>query len=66
MMIVGLIVVGLALFVEFTFSPPWWVHVLLWVPLVFGLSLGLLRPLKGWLVAQQYRHNAAPGRIDAG
>jgi uncharacterized protein (DUF983 family) len=66
MMIVGLIVVGLALFVEFTFSPPWWVHALLWIPLILALSLGLLRPLKGWLVAQQYRHRAEPGRIDGG
>ncbi len=33
-MIVGFIVVGLALFVEFSFGPPFWVHILLWVPLV--------------------------------
>ena len=64
MLIVGMIVVGLALYVEFTFGPPWWVHVLLWVPLVLGLSIGMLRPLKGWLIAQQYIHRAAPGQID--
>jgi uncharacterized protein (DUF983 family) len=64
-MIVGFIVVGLALFVEFTFSPPYWVHVILWVPLVLGLSIGLLRPLKGFMIAQQYKHKAAEGRIDA-
>lgn len=63
-MIVGFIVVGLALYVEFTFGPPYWVHALLWTPLVLGLALGLLRPLKGWLIAQQYRHRAAEGRID--
>jgi uncharacterized protein (DUF983 family) len=65
MMIVGFIVVGLALFVEFTFAPPYWVHVVLWVPLVLALSIGLLRPLKGFLIAQQYKHRAEPGRIDA-
>jgi uncharacterized protein (DUF983 family) len=64
-MIVGFIVVGLALVVEFTLSPPYWVHVLLWVPLVLGLSIGLLRPLKGFMIAQQYKHRAAEGRIDA-
>jgi uncharacterized protein (DUF983 family) len=63
MMIVGFIVVGLALFVEFTFQPPYWVHAVLWIPLVIGLSIGLLRPLKGFLIAQQYRHRAEPGRI---
>ena len=66
MMIVGFIVVGLALFVEFTFSPPYWVHAILWIPLVIGLSLGLLRPLKGFLIAQQYRHRAEQGRVAEG
>ena len=47
MMIVGFIVVGLALFIEFTFHPPYWVHGRAVVPLVLGLSIGLLRPLKG-------------------
>ena len=65
MMIVGFIVVGLALFVEFTFAPPYWVHALLWIPLIFILSFGLLRPLKGFLIAQQYRHRAAEGRTEA-
>jgi uncharacterized protein (DUF983 family) len=63
-MIVGFIVVGLALFVEFTFAPPYWVHALLWIPLVLILSIGLLRPLKGLLIAQQYRHRAEEGRIE--
>ncbi len=62
-MIVGFIVVGLALFVEFTFAPPYWLHALLWIPLIFILSFGLLRPLKGFLIAQQYRHRAEEGRV---
>ena len=65
MMIVGFIVVGLALVVEFTFHPPYWLHVIIWVPLILGLSIGLLRPLKGLLIAQQYRHRAREGRIDS-
>jgi uncharacterized protein (DUF983 family) len=66
MMIVGFIVVGLALFTEFTFHPPYWVHALLWIPLVLILSLGLLRPLKGWLIAEQYRRKAQLGQLDRG
>ena len=62
-MIVGFVVVGLALFVEFTMAPAYWVHALLWVPLIFALSIGLLRPLKGFLIAQQYRHKAQEGQI---
>jgi uncharacterized protein (DUF983 family) len=63
-MIVGFIVVGLALFVEFTIAPPYWVHALLWGPLILGLSIGLLRPLKGFLIAQQYVQGAKEGQID--
>jgi uncharacterized protein (DUF983 family) len=64
MMIVGFIVVGLALYVEVAFHPPYWLHAVLWIPLVLGLALGLLRPLKGLLIAQQFVRDAAPGRVD--
>jgi uncharacterized protein (DUF983 family) len=50
--------------VEFSFGPPFWVHVILWVPLVLVLAIGLLRPLKGLMIAQQYKHRAQEGRID--
>lgn len=64
MMIAGFIVVGLALYVEFTYQPPYWVHAVLWIPLTLLLTVGLLRPLKGWLIAQQYKHKAREGRLD--
>jgi len=63
-MIAGFIIVGLALYVEFTYQPPYWVHAVLWIPLTLLLTVGLLRPLKGWLVAQQYKHKAREGRLD--
>lgn len=63
MMIAGFIIVGLALWVEFTWQPPYWLHAVLWIPLIIVLPLGMLRPLKGWLVAQQYRHSAREGRL---
>lgn len=66
MLIVGFIVAFLALYVEFTFQPPFWVHALLWVPLVLVLALGMLRPLKGLMIALQYRHKAEEGRLDQG
>ncbi len=58
----GLIVVGLAGFVEIRFSPPIWVHLLLWTPLIFGGAVGMLRLFKAGLIALQYRHHllAAP------
>ncbi len=53
-LITGHIVVPLALMVETTFSPPDWVHWSLWLPLTLGLTLGLLQPVKGAIVAWQW------------
>ena len=57
-LIVGFIVVALALIVEMSYGPPLWLHALLWLPLTFGLSLGLLRPFKATFYALQQRHKA--------
>jgi len=62
--IVGALVVGAAFFVEFSYQPPYWLHLLLWIPLILILSLALLRPLKGLMIAQQYHHKAQEGRLD--
>jgi uncharacterized protein (DUF983 family) len=53
--ILGFGIVGIAGFVEYLFSPPIWVHVLLWTPLTLGAAVLLLRPLKGLTIAAQYR-----------
>lgn len=65
-MIVGFIVVGLALWLEVNYSPALWVHLIMWIPLATVLSLGLLRALKGLMIALQYRNKAAEGQIDHG
>ncbi|PVB63224.1 DUF983 domain-containing protein [Labrenzia sp. 011] len=65
-MIVGFIVVGLVLFVELSFQPPIWVHLVLWLPLTVILAGGVLRPLKGLMIALQFRHKAEEGRLDDG
>jgi uncharacterized protein (DUF983 family) len=57
-LVLGAVVVVLAAFVEFTFDPPAWVHLLLWPPLVIGGAIGMLRPLKAGFIALQYRHRA--------
>jgi uncharacterized protein (DUF983 family) len=61
-LIVGAIVAGGALIVEVSFQPPYWVHAVIWGPAIIILSLGLLRPLKTWLIVQQYRHKAEEAR----
>jgi len=55
-MFLGLIVVALAAWVEIQFSPPIWVHLALWTPLILGGAIAMLRPLKAGLIALQYHH----------
>jgi uncharacterized protein (DUF983 family) len=54
-LVLGTIVVGLAFWVEFTFSPPLWVHVVLWPLVTAPLAILMMRPLKAALVAQHFR-----------
>jgi uncharacterized protein (DUF983 family) len=65
-LIAGFVVVMSALVTEALWRPPYWLHAVLWLPLLLILTLGLLRPLKGLLVALQYHHKAEEGRIDRG
>ncbi|WP_454917621.1 DUF983 domain-containing protein [Xanthobacter sediminis] len=60
----GCVVVALALWVEAVYEPPLWVHAALWIPAILVVTLGLLRPFKGVMVALQYRNHAAEGRLD--
>jgi uncharacterized protein (DUF983 family) len=62
-LIVGAIVTGLVLWVEFTFSPPVWLHLLLWIPLICLLTVGVLRLAKSALLVLQYKHKAGEGRL---
>ena len=64
MLFSGFIVVGAALLVEVAYQPPFWLHALLWVPLVLATTLLPLRPMKGLMVALQYHHKAAEGRLE--
>ena len=60
----GFIVVFAALIVEFAYQPPYWLHAVLWLPLILLVTLLPLRPVKSFLAALQYRHKAAEGRLE--
>jgi len=62
-LIVGFLVVGAALITEVAWSPPYWVHAVLWLPAIAILTLGGLRLAKSTLMVLQYRHQAREGRI---
>ena len=63
-LISGVVVVGAALVVEFWYRPPYWVHAVLWLPLILLVTLWPLRVIKGLLIALQFHHKAAEGRHD--
>ena len=61
-LISGFIVVGLALVVEIVYQPPFWLHAILWLPLILAVTILPLRPMKGLMIALQHHHKAAEGR----
>lgn len=66
MTFVGIVVVGLALYVEVVYSPSILVHLLLWIPLSIILATPLMRIVKGLMVGLLYKHKAAEGRLADG
>ena len=63
-LILGTIVVAAAVVLEVSVHPPWWVHVLLWVPITTAGVIASLRVAKGALIAVEYRNAALEGRIE--
>jgi len=63
-LIVGGLVVGLAVWLELSASPPWWVHVVLWLPNSASLVLLGLRVAKAWLLQAEYRNRAREAGTD--
>jgi uncharacterized protein (DUF983 family) len=62
----GFIVAGSALAVEILYAPPYWVHALLWGPLILITAILPLRPVKGLLIALQYQNKAEESRFTGG
>jgi uncharacterized protein (DUF983 family) len=54
LMVLGAMIVGGALWLDFTYEPPLWVHALIWPPLIVVLALVMTRYLKSFLAVQQY------------
>jgi uncharacterized protein (DUF983 family) len=53
-LIVGHLIVPMVLVVEMEFTPPIWVHLALWPPMILGLTIGLLQPVKGAIIGFQW------------
>ncbi len=64
MLFVCIFGVGSILGIEVAYSPPFWVHLLIAIPLIVILPLVLLRPVKGVLLCQQWKTKAREGRLN--
>ena len=55
---IGTLIIILALVVDSVFRPPFWVHVLIWVPFTAALTVMTLRMAKAGLLSAEHRNRA--------
>lgn len=65
-LILGALITLFAVVLQVAASPPFWVHVLLWVPLTTAAVILCLRVSKAALLILEYRNQAREGRIAGG
>jgi uncharacterized protein (DUF983 family) len=56
--------VGAILGIEVAYSPPWWAHIMIAIPVLVIIPMILLRPIKGLMLAQQWNTNAHEAQIE--
>lgn len=56
--LLGAIVGGLAIWTEFRFSPPIWLHIVLWPSVATPAAIMLMRLSKSLMIAMQFRHRS--------
>jgi uncharacterized protein (DUF983 family) len=64
LLVVGAIGCFGVLLMEITLNPPIWVLLVVWLPLMGMLTLALLRPFKGVMIALQFHNHASEARHD--
>ena len=62
-LIIGSLLIAAALTLDTLVNPPFWVHVILWVPLTVAAVLYGLRVGKAALLASEHQRQAAEGKL---
>ncbi|WP_411291736.1 DUF983 domain-containing protein [Sphingorhabdus sp.] len=57
-MVIGALIIVFALMLDAAFHPPFWVHVIIWVPFTTALTVLTLRMAKAALLAAEFRNRA--------
>lgn len=52
-----------AVWLDYAFAPPLWVHLVTSLPVLLIACILPLRPLKGWLIASQYAYKSGEGHL---
>lgn len=63
-MIIGGLVCAAALTLQLTVGPPFWLHIVLWVPLTTAAVIASLRVSKAAMLIHEARAQVREGRID--
>ena len=63
-LIIGAVITGLAIWLDLTVTPPFWVHILIWVPVTALSVLAGLRGAKALLLIAEYRNRAGEAGSD--
>ena len=61
-LIIGALVSALAIWLQLAAEPPFWVHIVLWVPLTTAAVIVGLRASKAKLLVAEYRRKAGEAR----
>ncbi len=64
-LIAGFICAFGALIFDLSLHPPIWVDFAVWLPLAAFVSIGLIRPFKGVMIALQFHNKASEARRDS-
>lgn len=62
-LIIGALVTIAAIALQLSVEPPFWVHIILWIPIASAAVLGSLRFAKAGLIQLEYRNRAREGRL---
>jgi uncharacterized protein (DUF983 family) len=54
--VLGFVLVPMAIWLEVALSPPLWLHGALWTGVALGLTLGMLKPVKAYILGLHYMY----------
>ena len=61
--LLGALIIAAAISLDVAVRPPFWVHVLIWVPVTSLMVLFSLRIAKGALLIAEHRNKAREGKL---